>query len=123
MFFETLNKIKINNNIKKKNLIININNNELNFLKKLIKLNIIKYIYKYNNKHLLILNFFKKNKLIFNIKNLYKSSNNKIIKYRNIKIINKKNKILLLTSNKGIINNYEAEKKKTGGIIITYIWN
>jgi len=121
MFFETLNKIKINNNIKKKNLIININNNELNFLKKLIKLNIIKYIYKYNNKHLLILNFFKKNKLIFNIKNLYKSSNNKIIKYRNIKIINKKNKILLLTSNKGIINNYEAEKKKTGGIIITYI--
>jgi ribosomal protein S8 len=121
MFFKTLNKIKINNIIKKKILLINIKKNELSFLKKLIKLNIIKYIFKKNNKYILILNFFKKNKLVFNIKNLYKPSNNIILKKTNISKINKKNKILLLTSNKGIINNYEAEKKKTGGIIIAYI--
>jgi ribosomal protein S8 len=121
MFFKTLNKIKINNIFKKKILLIDINKNELNFLKKLIKLNIIKYIFKNENKYIIVLNFFKKNKLIFNIKNLYKPSNNSILKAKNVKNINKKNKILLLTSNKGIINNYEAEKKKIGGLIIAYI--
>lgn len=121
MFFKTLNKIKINNIIKKKILIIDKNKNELNFLKKLIKLNIIKYVFSKNNKYILILNFFKKNKLIFNLKNLYKPSHNKIIGNKVINKINKKNKLFLLTSNKGIINNYEAEKKKTGGLIITYI--
>ena len=121
MFFEILNKIKINNIIKKKILIINIKNKEINFLKKLIKLNIIKFIFKKNNKYILILNFYKKKKLIFNIKNLYKPSNNIILRYKNIKKINKKNKIILITSNKGIVNNYEAEKKKTGGLIISYL--
>jgi ribosomal protein S8 len=123
MFFRTLNRIKINNIIKKKILLININKNELNFLKKLIKLNIIKYIFKNKNNYIIVLNFFKKNKLIFNLKNLYKPCNNKILKNKNINKINKKNKILLLSSNEGIINNYEAEKKKIGGIIIVYIWN
>jgi len=123
MFFEILNKIKINNIIKKKILIINIKNNEINFIKKLIKINIIKYVYKYKNKYILLLNFYKKKKLIFNIKNLYKPSNNKILKYKNIKIINKKNKIILISSNKGIINNFEAQKKHTGGVLISYIWN
>jgi ribosomal protein S8 len=123
MFFKTLNKIKINNIIKKKILLININKNEKPFLKKLIKLNIIKFIFKYNNKYILILNFFKKNKLIFNIKNLYKPSNNKVLKYKNINKINKKNKIILLTSNKGVVNNYEAGKKKIGGVLLAYIWN
>ena len=121
MYFNILNKIKLNNLIKKKILIINIKNNELNFLKKLIKLNIIKYIFKKKNKYILILNFFKKNKLIFNFKNLYKPSNIKIIKLKNLKKINDKNKIIIMTSNKGIIDNYEAFKKKTGGVIITYL--
>jgi ribosomal protein S8 len=121
MFFKLLNKIKINNIIKKKILITNINNNELFLLKKLIKLNIIKYVFKKNSKYIVILNFFKKNKLIFNIKNLFKPSNNNNIKYKNIKKINKKNKLLIISTNKGLINNYEAEKKKTGGLVIAYI--
>ena len=121
MFFEILNKIKINNIIKKKNLILNINNKDLNLIKKLIKLNIIKFVFVKNNKYILILNFFKKNKLIFNIKNLYKTSNYKTLKYKNIKKINKKNKFLIISSNKGLINNFEAEKEKTGGLIIAYI--
>jgi ribosomal protein S8 len=123
MFFSLLNKIKINNIIKKKNLITNINNKELNFLKKLIKMNIIKFVFKKNNKYIIILNLYKKNKLIFNIKNLYNTSNYKYLKYKNIKKINKKNKLLIISSNKGIINNYEAETKKTGGVIIAFIWN
>jgi len=123
MFFEIINKIKINNVIKKKILFTKIKNKELNLIKKLIKLNIIKYIYKYNNKYILLLNFYKKNKLIFNIKNLYKPSNNKVLKYRNIEKINKTNKIILISSNKGIINNFEAKKKITGGVIIMYLWN
>ena len=121
MFYNILNKIKINNIIKKKILIININKKETNFLKNLIKMNIIKFIFKKNNKYVLILNLFKKNKLIFNIKNVYKNSNIKYIKYKNIININKKNKILLISSNSGIINNFEAEKNKKGGVIITYL--
>lgn len=121
MFFKLLNKIKINNIIKKKILITNINNNELLFLKKLIKLNIIKFIYKKGCKYIIILNFFKKNKLIFKIKNLYKTSNFKKLKFSNLKKINKKNKLLILSSNKGIIDNFVAEKKREGGIIIAYI--
>lgn len=123
MFFKLLNKIKINNIIKKKILITSLNKNELGLLKKLIKLNIIKFVFKKNNKYIIILNFFKKNKLIFNIKNLFKPSNNKILKFKNIKKINNNNKLLIISSNKGIINNYEAEKKKIGGLIISYIWN
>ena len=123
MFFKILNKIKMNNIIKKKILLTNINNNEIFFLKKLIKLNIIKFVFKKNNKYILILNLFKKNKLIFNIKNLYKPSNYRSLKYKNIKKINKKNKLLIISSNKGILNNYELEVKKTGGVLIAYIWN
>lgn len=121
MFIKILNNIKLNNIIRKKILIKNINNTEIVFIKKLIKLNIIKFIIKKNNNYLLVLNFFKKNKLIFNMKNLYKPSNLKVLKYNNIKKINNKNKIILLTTNAGILNNYEALKKKSGGIIITYI--
>jgi len=121
MFYNILNKIKINNIIKKKILIININKKEINLLKILIKLNIIKYIFKKNNKYILILNFFKKNKLIFNIKNLYKLSNKKFLKNKNIKKINKKNKIIIISTNKGIINNFDADKKKLGGIVIAYL--
>src|ERR1700712_710083 len=98
MFFKLINKIKMNNIIKKKILLTNINNNEVLFLKKLIKLNIIKFVFKKNNKYVIILNFFKKNKLIFKIKNLYKLSNYKYLKYKNIKKINKENKLLIISS-------------------------
>ena len=121
MFFKLLNKIKMNTMTKKKILISNVNNNEQFLLKKLIKLNIIKFIFKKNNKYILVLNIFKKNKLIFKIKNLYKPSNYKSLNYKNIKKINKKNKLLIISSNKGVLNNYELEKKKVGGILIAYI--
>ena len=95
--------------------------NEINFVKKLIKLNIIKFVVKKNEEFILVLNFLKKDKIIFNLKNLNTVSNLKTVKLKNIKKINKKNKILILNTNKGIINNFEAEKKKTGGFLIMYI--
>jgi ribosomal protein S8 len=121
MFFKLINEIKVNNIIKNKKIFIKINKNELNFLKKLLKLNIIKFIFKKNDKYIIILNFFKKNKLIFKIQNMYKPSALKILKKKNIKYINKKNKFIIISSSKGIIHNYEAEKKKIGGLIISYI--
>ena len=121
MFVNLINKIKINFLIKKKFLITKLNKNEIILLKKLIKLNIIKFIIKKDKKFILILNFLKKNKIIFNLKNLYKISNLNSLKLKNIKKINNKNKILILTCNKGVIDNFEAERKKTGGFIIMYL--
>lgn len=123
MFYKILNNIKINNKNNKNYFFISLKKNELNFIKKLIKINIIKFIIKYDNKYIIYLNFFKKNKIIFKIKNLYKLSNFKNIKIKEIKKINKKNKILLISSNKNIITNFESEKLKIGGIILFYVWN
>ena len=123
MFFKTINIIKLNNLTKKKFSFIKFKKNELDFLKKLIKLNIIKYIFKYKNKHVLVLNFFKKNKIIFKLTNNYKKSNFKKVKLININKINKKNRFILLTTNKGLLDNYEAQKYKIGGLIILTIWN
>ena len=123
MFYKILNKIKTHNCAGKKYLITSIKKNELNLIKTLVKLNIIKFIFKKNNKIVLVINFWKKNKIIFKFKNIYKPSNYKIIKFKNLKKINKKNKFLIMTSNNGIVNNFEAEKKKIGGSLIMYIWN
>jgi len=121
MFFKILNKIKNQN--KNNKLIITLNKNELVFVKKLIKLNIIKYVFTYKYKYVLVLNFFKKNQLIFKLKNMYKTSNLKKLKLKNLKKINKKNAIFLLTTNKGVVDNFEACKFNTGGVILNYIWN
>lgn len=119
---EIINKIIMNSINKKKTLKFNKNINK-KFINIFIKLNIIKYSIKYNNNIILILNFFKNNKLLFNIKNIYKPSNYKLIKLKNLKKLNKLNKIIILSTNKGILNNFESEKKKTGGIALFYVWN
>jgi ribosomal protein S8 len=121
MFFRLLNKIKTHSLAKKKILITKINKNELTFINKLIKINLIKFTIKYNNKYILILNIFKKNSLIFNFKNLSKVSNIKTIKLKNLKKINKKNKFFILNSNRGVLNNYELERSREGGFIIMYL--
>jgi len=123
MIFNFLNKIKTHNLAKKKILITKINKNEIIFMKKLIKINLIKFVFKKNNKYVIILNTFKKNNLIFNFKNFLKPSNMKIMKLKNLIRINKKNKFFILSSNKGILTNYELEKRGDGGIIIMYLWS
>jgi ribosomal protein S8 len=124
MFFNIINLIRLNVIKRKKILIINNNNKKINlFLKNFIKLNLIKFSIKKKNKIILVINILKNNKLLFKLKNLYLNSNLKKIKYHNIKKINEKNIIIYITSNKGIINNYEAKNKKIGGILLFQIWN
>jgi ribosomal protein S8 len=114
----------INNNIKKNKKIILIKKKKkiINLLKLFIKLNLIKFIKinKYNN-ILLYLNPLFLKKRTFTLKNLYKSSNIKYIKYINIKYLNKKNELFILSTSKGLMDNYSAYKKKSGGIILMYI--
>lgn len=121
MFFKLINLIKINILNKKNKIILKNLKINKNLLKILIKLNIIKYIILKNNNIIIYLNFFKKNKSIFKLKNTFKKTSLKIIKYKNLKKINKKNNILILSTNKGLITNYDAMKKKIGGLIILHL--
>lgn len=123
MFCNIINIIKINILNKKNKIIIKKNKINNRIIKILIKLNIIKYVIKKNENIIIYLNFFKKNKSIFKLKNMFKKTNVKIIKFKNLIKINKKNNILLLSTNKGLLTNYDAIKKKTGGILILHIWN
>lgn len=121
MFCKIINKIKVNCLIKKKYIITKLNKNEIFLIKKLIKLNIIKLLIKNNNKFLIVLNFLKKEKLIFKIKNMYKKSNLKNMKLKNIKNINFDKKIIILSTNKGLLDNNESSNNKTGGTVIMYL--
>lgn len=122
MFYKIINTIKINYILKKKNLKIKLNKKDIQILKIFLKLNIIKLIKK--NKNIFNISFqYINNEIIFkNIKNLNKPSKPTIINLRQILEINKKgNHILFLSTNKGLINNFEAEKHKIGGIVILQI--
>ena len=116
-----INTIKINMLNKKNKIIINYNKKNINILKILLKLNIIKFIIKKNKKIIIIINFLKKNKTIFKLKNLYKNSNYKIIRFKNLKKINNNNCLFIISTNKGVILNYDSIKKKIGGVLLTYI--
>src|SRR5688572_24250820 len=125
MFFKLINLLKINFLYKKKKFKKNINKTELKFCKKLIELNIIKYI-KHNKKNnfIIYLNYFNGKPLYSNLKNLYRK--NKII-YINYKFLKKytfkNNYILILSTNKGIFTNFDIIKKKIGGLLILKISN
>lgn len=122
MFSNTINVIKINYYFKKKKLKIKLNKKEIKILKIFLKLNIIKLIK--NNKNIFNIYFqYINNEPIFkNIKNMYKPSKPLFINLKQIIKINKKNNyIFFLSTNKGVINNWEAEKYKIGGILILKI--
>lgn len=124
MFYNCINLIKISTKHKKKGFIINNSKKNINILKAFIKINIIKFINIKNNKIIVYINY-KNNKPVFNnIINIFKSSNKKFISLKNLKkISNKHNWVFILSTNKGLINNYEALKLKVGGLIIAKIWN
>lgn len=108
--------------LKKKNLKINLNQKEKIILKIFLQLNIIKLI-KNDKKKLNIYFQYINNEPVFNnIKNMYKSSKPTFINLKQINKINKKNNyIFFISTNKGVINNFEAEKLKIGGILILKI--
>jgi ribosomal protein S8 len=115
--------IKINYILKKKNLKIKLNKKDITILKIFLKLNIIKLIKQSDNNVFNISFQYVNNDIIFkNIKNLNKPSRPSIVNLKQIIEINKKkNHILFLSTNKGLINNFEAEKYKIGGILVLQI--
>ena len=121
MINKIINIIKLGEKNKKKIIIVKKTN--INFIKFILKMNLIKFFLKTKNKIVLKLNLMANNKLIFKIKNIKKNSNNKIIKYKTIKKIYNKNKILIISSNKGLKNNFECLHNNTGGEILLCLWN
>lgn len=121
MDYKLINLIKLNLIYKKKILKYKIKKSNINIIKILITLNIIKYVKK-ENKHVYIYinNFIKHNFL----KNLYKPSKKMFLKNEIIKKLTIKKKwIFLVSTNKGILTNFEAVKKNLGGIMLLKINN
>lgn len=122
MFFEIINKIKNSIKFKKKKLRIKINKNDKHLIKILIKLNFIKYI-KHNKNNIYDI-FLNNCTFLKNIQNLYKpSAKHSISRKELIKLSFKKKWILILSTNKGILTNFETIKKKTSGILIAILFN
>lgn len=110
----------------KKGFIIKNNKTNLNIMKAFLKLNIIKFIKINKIKNILIIyiNYLNNKPVFVNILNMFKSSNKKYIKLKNLKKMNlKHNWIFLLSTNKGILNSYEAIRLNTGGLLLAGIWN
>lgn len=75
-----------------------------------------------NNCYLIYFKYEENGCIFKNIKNIYKPSKPVFMTLAQINKINKKNnRIFLLSTNKGLLTNYEAELKKTGGIVILTI--
>lgn len=121
MDINLINLIKLNLIYKKKVIKYKYYKKNINIIKMLIILNIIKYVKKQNNiLYIYINNFYKKNY----INNFYKPSRSIFLKNSVIKKLTLKKKwIFLLSTNKGIITNFDAIKKKTGGVLILKINN
>jgi len=121
MDYKLINLIKLNLIYKKKIFKYKINKKNINLIKILITLNIVKFVKK-NKKfsYIYINNFVKYNFL----KNLYKPSRKITLKNEIIKKLTLKKKwIFLVSTNKGILTNFEAIKKKLGGVILIKINN
>jgi ribosomal protein S8 len=90
-----------------------------------VKLNLITIVKKNINKNLIVDIYFQYiggEPLFKNIKNLNKPSKTTLINYKQLLKINKKNNSLfIISTNKGLITNFEAEKYKIGGNIILKI--
>jgi ribosomal protein S8 len=111
---------------KKKNLKIKIYKNQQQLLKILIQLNMIKFLKKidnYNN-YMIYLTYVNNKPIFSNIKNLYKPSKIYYITLKNLIKFNKNNRsIILMSTNKGVMTNFEAINLKCGGILIAKLSN
>lgn len=109
---------------KKKGFIIKNNSTNIKILTPYLKINVIKFI-KIEDKRITVCLNYVNNKPVFNnIVNLHKSSNKKLISLKTLKKINNKhNWIFLISTDKGILNSYEAVKNNRGGLLLAKIWN
>ena len=112
----------MNYHFKKKNIKIKLNKKEMQILNIFLQLNIIKLIKNQKNIYNIYFQYINNEQIFKNIKNMYKPSKPFFINLKQIIKINKKNNfIFFLSTNKGIINNFEAEKYKIGGVLILQI--
>jgi len=119
MFYKIINLIKVNYILKKKKLKTKLNKKDFEIIKLFMKLNLIKFVKKDNKYFDIYFKYAKNNIMFFNIKNMYKPSKPTFINIKEIKKINKKNNnIFILSTNKGVITNFEAEKNNIGGVLI-----
>jgi len=126
MFYNCVNLLKLSIILKKKGFFINNNKKNLELLKVFLKINIIKYvkIEKYGKKLFVCINYINNKPVFKNIVNLYKPSRKYNISLKTLECVSKNhNWIIILSTNKGIINNFEAVKYKTGGVVLAKIWN
>lgn len=120
MFYKIINKIKLHLQLNNKFFKTKLINSDFQILKIFLKLNIIKSIKLYNNNIYII--YLNNESSFKNFLNLHKPSKPVKINLKNIIKINRKNSdLFLISTNKGIINNLEAEKYKIGGFIILKI--
>lgn len=124
MFYNCINNLKLSILYNKKGFIVKNNKNNINLLKNLIKINLIKFIKIENSIIYVYINYIN-NKPIFKfIVNLFKPGHKIYISLKNLKKISYKNNwILILSTNKGLLNNFDAIQKKTGGLLLAKIWN
>jgi ribosomal protein S8 len=122
MFFTTINLLKINYHFKKKKINTSINKHDIQIIKIFLKLNIIRLVKKNKKKYDIYFQYINNDSIFKNIKNMYKPSKPFFINLKQIIKLNKKsNYIFFLSTNKGIVSNFEAEKYKIGGVIILQI--
>lgn len=121
MFYKIINLIKININLNNKIIKTKLVKSDFKILNIFIKLNIIVSIKPIkNNEYLILLN---NNTIFKNFKNMYKPSKLISVSLKTIRVNNKKNKnIFYLSTNKGIINNVEAENNQVGGFLVLQIY-
>lgn len=119
-----MNSIKLTILYNKKGFIIQNNKKNLEILEIFLKIRIVKFIKVNSNKLIVYINYIENKPVFRNIVNLFKPGHKYFISLKNLKKINQKhNWILILSTNKGLVNNFEAEKNNTGGLVIAKIWN
>lgn len=124
MFYKCINAVKITILYNKKGFIIQNNKKNLDILKLFLKLRIIKFLKIDNNKISAYINYIENKPVFRNITNLFKPGHKYYISLKNLKKINNNhNWILIISTSQGIMNNFEAEEKKLGGLILAKIWN
>ena len=124
MFSNCVNLIKISIKHRKKGFIIHKNKKNLEILKNFLKINIINFVKIKDNKIIVFIKYYNNKPTFKNIINIIKPSNKKFISLKDIKKINNKyNWVLIISTNKGIINNYEAANLNVGGLVLAKIWN
>lgn len=121
-----INIIKTTIKSNKKGFILQNNKSNLRILTAFLKIGVIKFIKKNTkNKNLLVyINYFDNKPIFTNIINMFKPSNKKFINLKNLKNLSYNKKyIIILSTSKGILNNYEAINANVGGLVIAEIWN